>query len=206
MVTCGNCGAQVSIDGQRFCARCGVKLPETETQTTFLHAVQEPKVPPFCGQCGAKTSIEGQIFCLKCGARLLPTQQQTAPQSQQFQSVPQFTQTQPQPQYIYVQQPVQTFTPRGYVKTSRDSTLRLIAAIVNIVFCSLYGLYGVATLFASGSGFLFLICLAWMIPMTVYSWRLYTGERPNTTTFAVCTLIFVNLISGILLLGSDTDA
>ena len=87
MVTCGNCGAQVSIDGQRFCARCGVKLPETETQTTFLHAVQEPKVPPFCGQCGAKTSIEGQIFCLKCGARLLSTQQQTAPQSQQFQSV-----------------------------------------------------------------------------------------------------------------------
>lgn len=62
MVTCGNCGAQVSIDGQRFCARCGVKLPETETQTTFLHAVQEPKVPPFCGQCGAKTSIEGQIL------------------------------------------------------------------------------------------------------------------------------------------------
>lgn len=190
MVTCGNCGAQVSIDGQRFCARCGVKLPETETQTTFLHAVQEPKVPPFCGQCGAKTSIEGQIFCLKCGARLLPTQQQTAPQ----------------PQYIFVQQPVQTFTPRGYVKTSRDSTLRLIAAIVNIVFCGLYGLYGVATLFASGSGFLFLICLAWMIPMTVYSWRLYTGERPNTTTFAVCTLIFVNLISGILLLVSDKDA
>lgn len=108
MVTCGNCGAQVSIDGQRFCARCGVKLPETETQTTFLHAVQEPKVPPFCGQCGAKTSIEGQIFCLKCGARLLSTQQQTAPQSQQFQSVPQFTQTQPQPQYIYMQQPVFT--------------------------------------------------------------------------------------------------
>ena len=95
MVTCGNCGAQVSIDGQRFCARCGVKLPETETQTTFLHAVQEPKVPPFCGQCGAKTSIEGQIFCLKCGARLLPTQQQTAPQSQQFQSVPQFTHAAP---------------------------------------------------------------------------------------------------------------
>lgn len=74
------------------------------------------------------------------------------------------------------------------------------------MFCGSYGLYGVATLFASGSGFLFLICLAWMIPMTVYSWRLYTGERPNTTTFAVCTLIFVNLISGILLLVSDKDA
>lgn len=190
MVTCGNCGAQISIAGQRFCARCGAKVPETEAQSTSLHAMQEPKVPPFCCQCGAKTSIDGQEFCLKCGARLLPTQQQTAPQ----------------PQYIFVQQPVQTFTPRGYVKTSRDSTLRLIAAIVNIVFCSLYGLYGVATLFASGSGFLLLICLAWMIPMTVYSWRLYTGERPNTTTFAVCTLIFVNLISGILLLVRDKDA
>lgn len=67
MVTCGNCGAQVSIDGQRFCARCGVKLPETETQTTFLHAVQEPKVPPFCGQCGAKTSMKGKYSASNAG-------------------------------------------------------------------------------------------------------------------------------------------
>lgn len=67
MVTCGNCGAQISIAGQRFCARCGAKVPETEAQSTSLHAMQEPKVPPFCCQCGAKTSIDGQDSASNAG-------------------------------------------------------------------------------------------------------------------------------------------
>ncbi|MBV7390341.1 MULTISPECIES: hypothetical protein [Enterococcus] len=45
-----------------------------------------------------------------------------------------------------------------------------------------------------------LIPLAWMIPMTITSWRAYKGVRPNTTALGVCTLLFVNIISGILML------
>ncbi|MBT1174965.1 hypothetical protein JS530_05525 [Bifidobacterium sp. LC6] len=92
------------------------------------------------------------------------------------------------------------------MQTSRDYTLRLIAAIVDIVFCAGYGLLGLTGFTEVGaSSILFLICLAWMIPMTLYGWKISTGEKPNTTTFAVCTLIFVNLVSGILLLISEKD-
>ena len=78
-----------------------------------------------------------------------------------------------------------------YPMTSQDRTLRLIAFILNIVSC-------VCAAWA-------IIPLAWMVPMTIYSWSLYKGKRPNTTAFGVCTLIFVNLVSGILLLVSNRD-
>lgn len=78
-----------------------------------------------------------------------------------------------------------------YPMTSQDRILRLIAFIANIVAC-----IGWAAL---------IIPLAWMVPMTVYSWGIYKGKRPNTTAFGVCTLIFVNLVSGILLLVSNKN-
>jgi hypothetical protein len=50
-----------------------------------------------------------------------------------------------------------------------------------------------------------LVPLAWMLPMTICSWRIYKGTKRNSTAFGVCTLLFVNQIGGILLLISDTD-
>ena len=78
-----------------------------------------------------------------------------------------------------------------YPMTSQDRVLRLIAFILNIISC-----VGWAWL---------IIPLAWMIPMTVISWGIYKGTRANTVAFGVCTLIFVDLISGILLLISHKD-
>lgn len=72
-----------------------------------------------------------------------------------------------------------------------DKTLRLVAFIMNIV-----------TTVAVGWA---IIPLAWMIPMTVMSHGIYKGTRKNTTTFGVCTLLFMNLVSGILLLVSKKD-
>ncbi|RDB56490.1 hypothetical protein C1879_08995 [Paraeggerthella hongkongensis] len=51
-----------------------------------------------------------------------------------------------------------------------------------------------------------IIPLAWMIPMSIRCWNIYKGTKPNTTAFGVCTLIFVTLIGGILLLVSKKDA
>ena len=78
-----------------------------------------------------------------------------------------------------------------YPMTSQDRVLRLIAFILNIISC-----VGWAWL---------IIPLAWMIPMTVISWGIYKGTRANTVAFGVCTLILVDLISGILLLISHKD-
>jgi ABC-type methionine transport system permease subunit len=70
--------------------------------------------------------------------------------------------------------------------TANNNTLYLVAFIL-------------ALLSTIGSG-IFLIPLIWMIPMTVRIWGMYKGTRTNTTVFAVCSLLFLNLISGIILL------
>lgn len=79
-----------------------------------------------------------------------------------------------------------------YPMTETDRTLRLIAFIWNVL-CTV------------GCGIL-IIPLAWMIPMTVHSYGIYKGTKANTVGFDVCTLIFIGLISGILLLCSKKDA
>lgn len=75
--------------------------------------------------------------------------------------------------------------------TESDKTLRLVAYILNLIT-------------TIGCGF-FVIPLAWMIPMTVISWKIYKGMKPNTVAFGVCTLLFINMISGILLLVSTKN-
>ena len=49
-----------------------------------------------------------------------------------------------------------------------------------------------------------LIPLCWCIPMTVSVYKAYKGEKDLSTGFKVCTLLFVNLVGGILLL-CDND-
>ena len=77
------------------------------------------------------------------------------------------------------------------VMSDKDRTLRLIAFIFNLIST-------IAVCWA-------LIPLAWMIPMTVVSWVIYKGTRKNTVAFGVCTLIFLSLVGGILLLCSQKD-
>lgn len=81
--------------------------------------------------------------------------------------------------------------PAAVTSDENDKTLRLIAFILNIVT-------------TVGVGWL-LVPLAWMIPMTVISYGIYKGTKKNTVTFGVCTLIFVNVISGVLLLVSKKE-
>ena len=79
----------------------------------------------------------------------------------------------------------------GYYMDENKRTLRMVAFIFNLI-----SLITVCWL---------IIPLAWMIPMTVYSWGIYKGTKPNTTVFGVCTLIFLSLVGGILLLVSGED-
>ena len=75
--------------------------------------------------------------------------------------------------------------------TENDKTLYLIAFILNIVSTASVGWL--------------LIPLAWMLPMTIISYGIYKGTKKNTTAFGVCTLVFLNLVSGILLLVAKKE-
>lgn len=83
--------------------------------------------------------------------------------------------------------PVQPVAPAN----DNDTTLRLIAFIFNILTTVSIGWT--------------IIPLAWMIPMTVISYGIYKGTKKNTVAFGVCTLIFMGVVSGILLLVSKKD-
>lgn len=50
-----------------------------------------------------------------------------------------------------------------------------------------------------------LIPLCWMIPMTVHYFNAVKEHRPVSVGFKVCTLLFVNIISGIVML-CDNEA
>jgi hypothetical protein len=73
--------------------------------------------------------------------------------------------------------------------------LYVAAAVINWV---VLGLVVVGTL---GIG---IIAAAWFIPMTI---RIHKDARDHTkhTALGVCTLLFCNLISGILILVGDSD-
>lgn len=77
------------------------------------------------------------------------------------------------------------------VLAERDKNLRLIAFIFMLISTIFFG-------FA-------LIPLAWCIPMTVHCYGLYKGTKNNTVAFGVCSLIFVSLVAGILLLCSEKE-
>ncbi|MDR0513737.1 MAG: DUF2510 domain-containing protein [Coriobacteriaceae bacterium] len=72
-----------------------------------------------------------------------------------------------------------------------DDSLKLIAFVFSLVSTISVGIL--------------LVPLIWMVPMTVISWGIYKGTKRNTVAFGVCTLLFVNLISGVLLLCSQKD-
>lgn len=94
----------------------------------------------------------------------------------------------------YPSAPVQQFylyPGATYPMTKDDRTMYQIAFILNILSCISVGVA--------------IIPLAWMIPMTVISYRIYKGQRQNTTTFSVLELIFLNVISGILSLIANKN-
>ncbi len=68
-------------------------------------------------------------------------------------------------------------------------TLRLVAKIFMIIGCVAFGV--------------FLIALAWTVPMTVHYWRCVKERRPVGLAFKICSLLFVNTIAGILMLVAD---
>lgn len=140
----------------------------------------------FCHNCGMRYD-DGRKFCTRCGVPLIGNGAACT-------SAHAYPQQQPQPYSPYTQPGAAL--PRS-VET--DRTLRLIAFIFNIVSCVIIGMAGFVA-------FPFFFILAWAVPMTVHSWGIYQGEKDNTMAFGVCDLIFVNVVSGVLLLISRKDA
>ncbi len=99
-------------------------------------------------------------------------------------STPQSEQSNYQPQtygYVNGEQAVRNHTMDAVVKI-----FLIIGVVINaIIFMSI--------MFVP-------ISLAWTLPMTIIAFRKMAKHEPYSTGFAVCTLLFVNIIAGILML------
>ena len=205
---CPNCATENVADA-KFCGNCGTPLnaaapePEAPEAPTAPEAPAAPAasvapVPPAApAATAAPIPPAAPVPPVAQQPAVAPqqyaaAQQPAAPQSP-YAAAPQQPYGTPQPPYG-VSMPEQT-----YVVEGSNQTLRLIAFIMNIVALVVIGIGGIATL---GLG---LIPLAWGIPMTVRSWGVYKGKKPNTVALGVCTLLFLNMVSGILLLVAQKD-
>ena len=164
---------------------------QTQAGTAYNAAYQQPVDTPPTGipvtpqpdvTAGA---VPGGIpdGCAQPGAATQPGAPGSVPNAAQ----PTYTQTSV---YVNYADPAYADAPLYYVN-QQDSTLRLIAFILALI----------STVTAGWA----IIPLAWMIPMTVMTWGVYKGKRPNTVAFGVCSLIFLNVVGGILLLVSTKD-
>lgn len=160
----------------------------------------------YCSNCGKEVS-QNINYCDYCGAKVANNtfnqefinndmQNDNTIPDNNFSQNTDFQESNNHTYYQNVQQPI--YQPEIYVNnkvwyyvSEKDKTLRIVAFVFNLICTIIFGIL--------------LIPLCWMVPMTVRSWRTYKGKKPNTVALGVCTLIFVNLISGILLLVSKKD-
>ena len=152
----------------------------------------------YCSQCGAQMADEA-AFCPQCGAAAGASQQQSQPQYQQPQQTqyqqPQQTQYQ-QPQQTQYQQPQQTQYPYQqpqYQQPQKESGMKTAAKVFMIIGTVAMGVAG------------YLIPLAWCIPMTVSYFKKVKTGQPISTGFKVCSLLFVSLVGGILMLCDNEN-
>jgi len=99
----------------------------------------------------------------------------------------------PPPQY-QAPPPGYAYQGQGYYPRSGQNDGLFTAALVFMIICTI-----VLACFTFG------IALAWGIPMSVHASRIKKGLKPNTIGFGVCSLLFVGIIPGILLLVAPKD-
>ena len=208
-MNCPNCGKE-AIAGAKFCESCGAPL----AAATASSAAPEPPASPYSATAANAQPEQPNAQAQPQNAAAYEPPAQTAGQTSNPYSANQNGYYQPngaaqqtnyyqppqgQQQYGYGQ-PASPYAQAGhqpgyaeaiYPMTETDRTLRLI----NFILCL------ISTIVCA----LAILPLCWMIPMTVISWGIYKGKKRNTVAFGVCTLIFVNLIGGVLLLCSHKD-
>ena len=184
MAYCENCAAD--IGESTYCPKCGYNAQTGETFGQAPPPPTYPDPPPVYQDPPPQYQAPPQYQDPPPQYQTPPPQYQTPPP--QYQGPPPQYQA-PPPQY---QAPPQ-YSNFGYARGPQNEGLFLAALILMIIGTIAMAIptYGIA--------------LAWGIPMTIHVARIRKGEKPNTTGFAVCCLIFVGVIAGILLLVAPKD-
>lgn len=138
----------------------------------------------YCTHCGAEIHDEA-VICIHCGCAVKPEQNVGG-----------------------IQQQTQDNGTSGLLTAAKIIMIITTAAVPAIggLFGFYFLLLGSASqvtglvIFGIYFAILCIITLAWCVPMTKSLMRKIRTREPISTGFKVCTLIFVNVVAGILLL------
>ena len=180
-VTCPQCGSNIQADGG------GVEYTQTPPQ-------YQPPVYPAPPPMYEEDSKNGQIPPPQMDGFGSDYEQAPPPGYDAYGQAPPPPYQAPPPPYQYQPPPNYAYQGAGfYMRDSSNSGLFTAAFVLMII--------GTVIMAISTYG----IALAWGIPMTIHCARIRQGTKPNTIAFGVCSLLFVGIIAGILLLVAPKD-
>ena len=174
MKYCTHCGKQL-LDEAVLCIGCGCDVRR-------VRGVATPQATKFCNYCGAEV-LKDAVVCPKCGC---PLAGRTGNALQ------------------IVTKVLMVLT--GVIVLLSAITM-LVLALVDANLAKIcvddasYDFYELLSRIFVSLFVLLSLSLAWIIPMTVHYFKAIKRNQPVGTAFKVCTLIFVNLVAGILLLS-----
>ena len=147
----------------------------------------------YCIHCGAQLPAEAQ-YCSACGKLQSETNSFKYSNAQQ----PKFS------QQVAQQQNTDTLGKVGFAFMIVSDVIWGIMAFYSILMIlGVVGAFG-GMFYFSGIFYIYAIMLCvplfWCIPMTVSLSKKLKNNQPISVGFKVCTLIFVNIVSGIVLL------
>lgn len=153
----------------------------------------------YCPNCGAPINDES-AFCNNCGASVSDGVNSQAVNNDQVQG---FTYD-PNKQYngnqndqydqnVYRQAPyTNNQYGNGYQVQDNQSGIKTAIKVFMIIACV-------------ASCTMFFIPLIWILPMTIIAFKKMDNNQPLGIAFKICTILFVNIIAGILMLVLKDD-
>ncbi len=148
----------------------------------------------YCSHCGAELLDEAEI-CIHCGCRVANRPSQNSNSNQTLGLIAKI--------FMIITIASQAIAAFAFL------AITIVFAITgNIIMAQPDATSGMPATAAFNIGILMLVIytvamlipLAWCIPMTISVHRKLRDKQPISVAFKVCTLLFVNLVSGILLL------
>ena len=179
MKFCSQCGGELR-EGAAFCSQCGQRVATVPAPTPSTK---------FCSQCGAQVLADA-IVCPRCGLALNATPATKAARSSKG-----------------LQTAAKIFMILGcalFVVAAGLSWLVYTQASALTADLGEYLDYNPAQSML-GMAIGYLVPLLWAVPMTLHYCRCVKQNQPVGVVFKVCTLLFVNLIAGIIMLCDNNN-
>ena len=172
MKYCTHCGKHL-LDEAAICIGCGCDVRKVRGLTT-----EQPK--KFCNYCGAEV-FKDAVVCPTCGCQLAGRSGNV------------------------LQIIIKSLMVMSGVAALFAAIVMLVLALIDANFAKIciedadYEFYELLSRIFISMFVAFALSLAWIIPMTVHYFKATKRNQAVGTAFKVCTLLFVNLIAGILL-------